>query len=479
LAAGSLVVAAAAAASMCVYWLTLAPTAFAMDSAELAAAAHSLGLAHAPGYPVYLVIAHLFTRLPIGDVAFRVNLLSAMAGAASVGFLAAHLSRSPGNNLVALAAALGLGFSYHAWAVSVAAEVYTLQALLLMAILMLAWDWRARGGPGRLTLVAGLMGLGLANNPATLLWWPGLFLLLWTSSYRVHLGKSDAVRIAAALTLGAAPVAYIPLRSAADPVFAYVGWYDVNADFVHPDLTRPLNLLGYLSGQPFAAFFPSLDPGPSLAAGLELFGHLWALMLGVGLPLGCVGFARLLRSDRTWALGLLAVGGAHAAFFAGYRAGDRALMLLPTFLVWAIFVAHGLDTALHPIDRRWHGIALLLPAALLMANWSYVDLSGSDQAVRLARARLESAAPDSVYIAPWGEAAVMHYLQTVEGTAGQVTVVNSFFVDDATLDPLIRTAWLQGRPVYTSQADLLPPVFAVQNAGWSYLVVADLGGQDE
>jgi len=467
------------AVCLAVYLLTLAPTAFAMDSAELAAAAYSLGLAHAPGYSVYLLVAHLFTYLPVGDVAFRVNLLSALAGSACIGLLTYQLKRSLGSSAVALSVGLALGFSYYAWAVSVAAEVYTLQSLLLMAILVLAWDWRLRGRRSALVAAAGLIGLSLANNPATLLWWPGLGLLLWASPHRKRLGLSDAAKMLAALMVGLSFIGYIPWRSAAEPAFVYVGWYDREAVFKHPDLTRPSTLLWYLSGQPFAAFFPALVPSEVLAGVTEFIGHLWALMLGVGLPLGLVGVARQLRRHRTWALGLLAVGGLHVAFFAVYRAGDRGLMLLPAFLIWSFFVADGMQIAAQGFHPRWQMAGLLLPVALLLVNWSYLDLSSSESSVRLARARLRAARAESVYVLPWGEAAVMHYLQIVDGVGDQVTVVNSFFVDEETLGPLVQTAIDRGRAVYTSQANLLPAEFGLGQVGSSYLVIGSQGVPDE
>jgi len=473
------VAALAAAVSLVVYLLTLAPTAFGMDSAELATAAYTLGLAHAPGYPVYLLVAHLFTRLPLGDVAYRVNLLSALAGSACIGLLTYQIRRSIANNAAALSAALALGFSFYAWSVSVAAEVYTFQALLMIAILMLAWSWRSEGRPAHLALAAGLMGLALANNPATVLWWPGLALLLWTSPHRGSLGRGDLVRALAMLAAGLSFVLYIPWRSTLDPAFAYVGQYDLSGSLVPPDLTVPANLVWYLSGQQFADFFPAVDPAHWLSAGSAFFGHLWAAMLGIGIPVGAVGLVAQWRGNRTWALGLLAIAGGHAAFFAGYGTVDRSLMLLPTFVIWSVFVAHGLEVAARGIPRRLHWAALMLPAALLIVNWPYLDLSNSEEPIRTARLRLEGSQSGALYLAPWGDAAVMHYLQHVEGVGTDVTVVNSFFVADGDLGRMIDTALEADRAVYASQPGLLPVPFDGVDEFLSFQVVPIQGDEHE
>ena len=66
------------------YLSTLAPTVQAFDSAELTVGAYTLGFVHAPGYPLYMVLGHLFGQIPIGDIGFRLNLMSAVFGVSTV-----------------------------------------------------------------------------------------------------------------------------------------------------------------------------------------------------------------------------------------------------------------------------------------------------------------------------------------------------------------------------------------------------------
>jgi len=69
---------------LAVYLRTLAPTIYNLDSAELTTAAYTGGLMRATGYPLYLSIGYLWSRLPLGDVGFRMNLLSAVCGALTI-----------------------------------------------------------------------------------------------------------------------------------------------------------------------------------------------------------------------------------------------------------------------------------------------------------------------------------------------------------------------------------------------------------
>ena len=62
--------AAAFALPLALYLRTLAPTLYGVDSADLTTAAYLLGIAHPPGSPAYLLVAHAFTWLPVGDVSY-------------------------------------------------------------------------------------------------------------------------------------------------------------------------------------------------------------------------------------------------------------------------------------------------------------------------------------------------------------------------------------------------------------------------
>src|SRR5262252_8249721 len=67
--------------SLSVYFATMAPSVTLVDSGELIVAAKYLGVAHAPGFPLYVLLAHLASIIPIGTVAQRVNFASGLFAA--------------------------------------------------------------------------------------------------------------------------------------------------------------------------------------------------------------------------------------------------------------------------------------------------------------------------------------------------------------------------------------------------------------
>src|SRR5437764_8486429 len=67
--------------ALVVYSWTLAPTVTLTDSGELILAAYGLGVAHPPGFPLWVILAHLASLVPLGSVAVRINFSSALFAA--------------------------------------------------------------------------------------------------------------------------------------------------------------------------------------------------------------------------------------------------------------------------------------------------------------------------------------------------------------------------------------------------------------
>jgi hypothetical protein len=159
--------------------LTLAPTVTLVDSGELIVAARFLGVAHPPGFPLYLILAHLVSLLPFGSIAFRINSASAIFAALACGMLtlvAAELiagssfvstlrseqrkktskSKIVGKDTFiadgwlmlgsAISSGILLAFSRTLWSYATIAEVYTLNSLLILIILFLMLRWRRDTG---------------------------------------------------------------------------------------------------------------------------------------------------------------------------------------------------------------------------------------------------------------------------------------------------------------------------------------------
>jgi tetratricopeptide (TPR) repeat protein len=138
------------------------------DSGEFATAAATLGVPHAPGYPAYSLLSHLWLRLvPFGNPGYRMNLFSSvgMAGALTLFFLlAAKWSES---SLVALILTGILLSSPALGSVAQTTEVFALHSLLVVLTVAAA---ALRVWP----LAAFALGLGAANHQTIVLLFPAL-----------------------------------------------------------------------------------------------------------------------------------------------------------------------------------------------------------------------------------------------------------------------------------------------------------------
>jgi MFS family permease len=101
-----------------------------------------LGTAHDPGYPLYTLLTHAWSRLPLGTLAYRINVFSAIWGAAACAFVLLALRSLHVRLWTAAPVACAMGFGGKFWQHSVFAEVYTLTAALTAAtvLALLVWD---------------------------------------------------------------------------------------------------------------------------------------------------------------------------------------------------------------------------------------------------------------------------------------------------------------------------------------------------
>src|ERR671912_937277 len=170
---------------------TLAPTVLpygapdTLDSPMLQAEVHVLGVGHPTGYPTYMMLTHLFTFLPFGDPAYRVNLASAVYGVAAV--LVVYLAglRLGGRAVAAAAGAPAFGLSGAFWSQTVISEVYTLEALLVALVILVLLVWRDTRKDRYLLLSAFLVGLSLTHHLTSVLLVPGALAFVFVADRRV------------------------------------------------------------------------------------------------------------------------------------------------------------------------------------------------------------------------------------------------------------------------------------------------------
>ncbi|HEX7052613.1 MAG TPA: DUF2723 domain-containing protein [Burkholderiales bacterium] len=210
--------AAVGVALFVLYALTSPRTVALEDDGLFVLSSYFLGVEHPPGYPLFTLIGHLFSKLPFGEVAYRVHLASAMFGALTGAVLWLCTRCLTPGRVPAYLAALGLGLSPVFWSQAIIAEVYTLNTFFFLLLVYLGLracppgsDLPAPRGERFLPWIALIFGLSLSNHwPLMLLVAPSFVVLLWPLREAVLQRAGLLVLLAAA---GLLPYAWMVVRS--------------------------------------------------------------------------------------------------------------------------------------------------------------------------------------------------------------------------------------------------------------------------
>ena len=152
------------------YALATPRTVMLEDDGLFIAASAVAGVAHPPGYPLYIFLGWLISHIPLGSMAWRVHTLSGIMGAVSCCCIAWLVLRQTNNRLIACIAGVILAVSDHFWSQAIISDVYTTNSGVLLLTLVLVQEAATRNSLRLWILSAFIYGLGLANH------WPLLIL---------------------------------------------------------------------------------------------------------------------------------------------------------------------------------------------------------------------------------------------------------------------------------------------------------------
>jgi tetratricopeptide (TPR) repeat protein len=223
----NIILAASFIIPFCVYLYTLHPTVSPYrDSGDMVTAASTLGLAHPPGYPLYVMAGKIFTTVfRAGNTAYEMNVMSAFFAAAGLLLLALTIINLSGALVFPLLAVFFLAFTPSYWRLAQVSEMYSLNAFFTALILYLMAKQYGLGDKENTKLealslyaVSLLCGLACANHPTIIFIAPPL---AWLALRSKNLKLSNYG--AALLFFGAGISAYffLPLRFATGPVSSW------------------------------------------------------------------------------------------------------------------------------------------------------------------------------------------------------------------------------------------------------------------
>lgn len=438
-----------------VYLFTLAPTIYNLDSAELTTAAASGGIIRATGYPLYLILGGVWSHLPIGDVGYRMNLMSAVCGAGTLLLAERILVRLDVGPWARLGAVGLLGTAPYFWALSLIAEVYTLHTFLMAGLILALLAWREQPTPQRLALAVFLAAISLGNHMATVLLVPGCVLFVLLVAKGEVLRPRTFIPVILALLLGLSIYLYLPWRYGANPAFNYAGTYDANGVFHPVNLQNPQGLWWLISGQSFAGQMGGYSLNEFKGEFFHFGEQLWQAFFGLGIGPALLGIYVLGRRDKAAAILLSLMFITNVLFYANYRVIDKDTMFLPAYLIWALWLGLGYQQILNwfkhepatYLPQLWRGIMIAIVGIALVWNWGQVDQSHDWSTREHSEEILARVEPGAIVLGWWDTVPGVEYLQLVEGKRPDVLAINRFLISGEDMTQLIRNQ-AADRPIY-------------------------------
>lgn len=423
-----------------VYMATLAPSVTFFDSGEFLTATSSLGSAHSPGYPLFLMYAKPFTWLPFGSIAFRINVATAVSSSLAclmVYILTTTLLKNEvlladerfnriAVRFAGLAAALSFSVTPRLWLQSNHDKPYPLLAFITAIILYLLLQWQEHyreesERPSYIYVCTFLAGLAMAVHQTIVLFLPAWFLMIILTDWRMITRVKELVLATAFALFGFAVHLYLPLRALSNPI---LNWGDSKTfdQFMWHFLRR-----GY----------PNESPARDVAllwAQLKAF-NVSREFTWVGVALALLGLVYLWKKNRTVFAAYLVSVIVFLMVIAGYFNTPLEVIFLteefftPLYLLTAVLVGLGLFTMLgyatrtarlpERIGAPVYGVAavlfFVLPSALCAINYFENDQHKNYIAFDYASNSLRSL-PQNAVMFTWGDSGAFPfwYLQGVE-----------------------------------------------------------------
>jgi len=465
--------------SLTVYLKTLCPTLYGGDCGELTAVSYLLSIAHPPGYPIWTLLAKLFTYLPVGNVALRCNLLSSIFSALAVVLVyyvilttLQHLmpedrgqradaritgrsafrhdyighkcpptgwtvdyglrtnyighkcpptgwTKETKSELSALISALIFALSSTFWREALTAEVYSFNALFFASLLFIILKRQRKATI--YYFFAFLYGLSFSHYLLILTFFPAFFYFLWKKEAKLYLRTKDPLIMLFLFLLGASLYSYIPLRAGG------------NYSLIRFNLITLSSFLDFFKAKGFQEI--SLD----LVRYREVIPPLFLSFLNqftyLGFLISLLGWGKLFKRDSTLGKTLLflllinLIFSLPAAF-----SFDIKAFLIPTYLIFSLALGIGINFILNfRYALKVVAISLLIILFTLSLFQHYPEVNQGKNYAHLNYAEeiLNSVKPHSIIIASNSSTLFsfsLLYLQYVEKKGRDVAVIYGMFL---------------------------------------------------
>ncbi len=413
------------------YFLSLAPTVQGFDSAELTMGAYDLGFVHPPGYPLYLTIGHLFSKIPFENIGFRLNLMSAFFSSLTIYILYRLLFKQTRIFWITTIFTVLFATSPLYWSQSIRAEVYTFHTFLTTTSLLTWYIGNFRKEKFFIYFSFIVLGISAGNHPTTILLWIAITVV----SIKINFFTFTNLLFANILTFfsGSIWYLYFPLRANSALLIDYIRPY------FQVDLSNLSGIIWMISGKPFQCLLLQSETNSLSLEALRLLDFIWTGSLGFGIFFAIWGWFELNKKFTLWNQLLSIYLLTNLFSFLIYKAIDKEVMFLPVIILTMIWASNGVDPFVNwfssvqkQLDQT--SIIFLLKTSLIsimmlaiISDFQNISLKNDRRVYEYTKNLVIESNPDSLIANHWATASVIDYLQIVEKVRPDVKNINVDF----------------------------------------------------
>ena len=407
------------------YMLTLATTITATgDSSEAVVSPYVLGVAHPPGYPLFTMLGHLFTYLPLFNIAYRINIFSMFFSLLSLVLCFELLKKLIKDNLISILCVFFLAITKMFWEYSIVAEVFALNYFFVFLLFFILIKWEETGNPVMLYLFSFILGLSLTHHQTVLFITPAYALFIFQNRQKLK-GFNYFLGIFVFI-VGLTPYLFLPYAASRKPP---LNWDDPTTleKFIHiikrGDYPKPAINLDHLFDWKYGQLYLFI------ASALRN-------LTPVGMLLGLIGIFTGLKKIRKhfWMfLTAYICTGYIFIFFMGYTKDAVVINVVQRLYIFStqifmVFVALGVVWLSEKFKEKKNLMPLIfipLIFILIAFNYAKVDKSNNHLLYNFTGNMLKSYPPGSIMIVSGDTLSMgIDYHQMVEKQRRDVIVVD-------------------------------------------------------
>lgn len=482
------------------------------DIGDLVTSACVWGVAHPPGYPLFVFIGNLLCHLPISlPPVTKVALISVLSSLFGLILFYKYSQNITKNTFISLLATSILAFSHLYWFHAVIPEVFGLNNFIAILIIFLAIMYNRTTKMAYLYGLAVSLGLSLTHHHTILFLFPTVGLIVLPRLLPVVRSAKKVGLLLILFCAGLSVYIYVPIAASFDPV--------INWDHA----TNLKNFIHLVLRKDYGSFAPSVVNEVPLAVKFVLLqNYIWTLIHTFSYQvifLACAGIIYFFRTSRWLGFALLIGFILSGPFFVYYASRpfvtNASIGILErfynlSFILFMFFVPAGLLQLKQFIEhflknKRFAYILLayflIIPASLISVNFARTNLSTITIGNRLADDILNSLPQNAVLFVStdtpifnvWYAHYVLHKRPDI-GLVNPPSVGGNKFLDDAVneyyqlhpktdFDTLVMDtvgAMKKNRRIFANHEQLVPNTVALP-LGLVYELVdeKDIPGQKE